>query len=330
MIGYTAIYRTETPDFLLRLCDTPPLRRLADVGMNCGCEYTSFPRFRGIGRYSRLEHSLGAAQIVWRFSRDRAQAAAALLHDVATPVFAHVVDFLRGDYLEQTATESGTAERIRSDPALAAALRACDLRAEEVEDYHRYPIADNDAPRLSADRLDYSCGNALNFGLSTRGELAELFADLRVGENEYGETELVFSDPARASRFAAIALECSKIYVCDADRYAMQRLAELLRAALAAGVLAERDLASTETAVVAKLLADPALAGQWAAFRALSRTERAAAPDGRPGWRRIAAKRRRIDPFVAGRGRVSALDPVFAASLAAFLSEPQDGYIRGE
>ena len=316
-MDYHSIYQTETPEFLLRLCLTPPLRRLADVGMNCGCEYTAFPRFAGIGRYSRLEHSLGAALIVWRFTRSEVQAAAALLHDAATPVFAHVVDFLRGDYLEQTATDG-------------AALRALGLDEAEVEDYHRYPVADNDPPRLSADRLDYTCGNAVNFSLASREELAELFADLRVGKNESEETELVFRDQEKAARFASLALACSRIYVCDEDRYAMQRLAELLRAALESGVIEEGDLASTETAVIGKLLSDPACAADWRAFRAMSRTERAESPDERGPWRKIFAKHRRIDPFVEGLGRVSALDEGFAAELEAFLNEKHDYYVLGE
>ena len=329
-MDYHSIYKTETPEFLLRLCGTPPLRRLADVGMNCGCEYTAFPRFASIARYTRFEHSLGAALIVWRFTRDEAQSAAALLHDIATPVFAHVVDFLRGDYLEQTATESGTAELIRESAEIGAILRGLGLRPEDVEDYHRFPVADNDPPRLSADRLDYTCGNAVNFSLASREELSALLDDLRVGRNEYGETELVFRHGEEAARFASIALDCSRIYVCDADRYAMQRLSELLRAALAAGVIGEGDLASTEEALVEKLLADPRCAAEWAAFRALSRTERAARADERDGWRQISSKKRRIDPFVAGRGRASALDGAFAAALSAFMNGDQDYFVRGE
>ena len=199
-----------------------------------------------------------------------------------------------------------------------------------MEDYHRYPVADNDAPRLSADRLDYTCGNAVNFSLASREELAEIFADLRVGKNEFGETELVFRDEEKAARFAALALECSRIYVCDEDRYAMQRLAELLRAALEAGVIGEGDLASTETAVIGKLLSDPACAADWRAFRAMSRTARAESPDERGPWRKIFAKHRRIDPFVEGLGRVSALDEGFAAELDAFMNEKHDYYVLGE
>ena len=329
-MNYHLIYQTETPKFLKALCETPPMRRLREVGMNCGCEYTAFPRFAGIARYTRFEHSLGAALIVRRFTLDEKQAAAALLHDVATPVFAHVVDFLRGDYLSQTATESGTAERIRESAEIGAVLRSLGLKAEDVEDYHRFPIADNDPPRLSADRLDYTLGNAVNFGLASIEELTEIFADLRVGENEFGETELVFADGDKAARFAELALECSKIYVCDADRYAMQALAELLRDALAAGVLEEKDLDATEEAVIGKLLVDETFAARWTAFRALSRTERAEEPDGREGWRRIPAKKRRIDPYVEGRGRVSALYPELGAAIGEFLNEDITYWVRGE
>ena len=329
-MNYHSIYQTEVPAFLRALCDTPPLRRLERVGMNCGCEYTSFPRFASIERYTRAEHSLGAALIVWRATNDAAQSVSALLHDVATPVFAHVVDFLRGDYLSQTATESGTAELIRESEEIGAVLEGLGLRAEDVEDYHRFPIADNDSPRLSADRLDYTLGNAVNFGLASREELTEIFADLRVGENEYGETELVFSDGEKAARFADLALACSRIYVCDADRYAMQALAELLRDALGAGVLEEKDLAATEEQVIEKLLAEENFAARWQAFRALSRTERAERADERKGWRRIPAKKRRIDPYVAGRGRVSALYPERGAAIEAFLNEDITYFVRGE
>ena len=329
-MNYHAIYDTKAPDFLLRLAETPPMQRLRRVGMNCGCEYTAFPRFRSLARYTRFEHSLGAALIVWRFTADTAQSASALLHDIATPPFAHVVDFLRGDYLDQTATESGTAAIIRESEEIGAILSSLGLSAADVEDYHRYPIADNDAPRLSADRLEYTVGNAFNFSLASAEELAALFADIAPDVNEEGETELCFRTPQKAARFADLALACSKIYVSDADRYAMELLAELLRGALAAGVLTAGDLEGTEEELLGKLCADKAFAARWRDFCRLSRIERAQEPDERGGWRRIRAKKRRIDPFVAGRGRVSALFPERGAAIAACLAEDFEYYVRGE
>ena len=229
------LYHETVPAVLAELAETPELLRLGQVGMNCGCEYTAFPKFAGSRGYSRLEHSLGVGLIVWHFTEDAAQAAAGLLHDLATPTFAHVVDFLRGDYLAQEATEDGTRERIEGSSRIQRILARHGLRTDDVADYHRYPIADNDSPRLSADRLEYSLGNALLWGFLTRAEIAAIYADLRVGVNEDGVPELVFGSPGLAARFAEAALACSKVYVSDADRYAMQALSELLARGLETG-----------------------------------------------------------------------------------------------
>ena len=91
------IYHCDVPDFLADAAKTPVLERLQDIGMNCGCEYTNFSLFKDISPYSRYDHSMGVALTVWHFTGDMVQAMSGLLHDIATPAFAHVVDFLRGD-----------------------------------------------------------------------------------------------------------------------------------------------------------------------------------------------------------------------------------------
>ena len=156
-----SLYHPEIPEFLRRLAETPPMARLRQVGMNCGCEYTSFPHFAGWAPYSRFDHSVGVGLIVWHFTGDLRQSAAGLLHDAATPAFAHVVDFLHGDHLHQESTEARTAELIETSPELQALLKEYGLTTEDVADYHRYPIADNDSPQLSADRLEYTLGDLL-------------------------------------------------------------------------------------------------------------------------------------------------------------------------
>ena len=156
---YAGPHGCEVPDFLTRAAETALMQRLGHIGMNCGCEYTSFPRFAGGKQYSRLLHSLGVGMIVWKHTGDPAQAMAGLLHDVATPVFAHVIDFMKGDYLTQEATEDGTLEMIAQSPEMQNVLHEFGLKTEQVSDYHLYPVADNDSPRLCADRLEYTLGN---------------------------------------------------------------------------------------------------------------------------------------------------------------------------
>ena len=324
------LYHETIPPFLAACAAAPCMQRLKGVGMNCGCEYTSFPRFANLSPYSRYDHSLGVALIVWHFTHDKKQAIAGLLHDVATPVFAHVVDFLRGDYLRQEATESGTEAIIASDAALQRQLHALGLSTEDVSDYHRYPIADNDSPRLSADRLEYTLGNLINYRIRTPEEVRAFYAGLSVGTNEDGAPELTFSDASIAEDFAFASLACSKIYVSDEDRYAMQMLSELLRDAIVLGVLSEADLYTTEPQVIGKLLGDERTAAAWQRFRAYRSMRRAAEPAGEGQWRRLAAKKRYIDPLIAGVGRVSAYSEAFRTAVEAFRSDPQTDWIAGE
>lgn len=327
-MDHDTLYPGEIPDFLAMCARTPPLQRLRHVGMNCGCEYTSYPRFRGLGPYTRYDHSLGAARIVWRFTGDRRQAVAALLHDIATPVFAHTVDFMNGDYLAQESTEAGTEEIIRRSPELLRCLDRLGLAAGDVCDYHRYPIADNDAPGLSADRLEYTLGNAVNYGFCT-AETARGFPDgLTVGTGEAGREELAFRDRGTAEAFAMTALRCAAVYVSDEDRYAMQILSELLRYALDIGVLTPPDLYMTEPEVIAALRRDARTADLWTRFRAMSEIARADTPGPDGAWRRIRAKKRYIDPPVQGQGRLSRLSAAFRDALDAFLREDQDVWLR--
>ncbi len=329
-MNHWTIYYSETPAFLKDYLALPPLARLRDVGMNCGCEYTSFARFRGLAPYSRYDHSLGVALIVWHFTGDRTQALAGLLHDVATPVFAHVVDFMRGDYLRQEATEDGTEAIIAGSAELQTLLMRDGLTTADVCDYHRYPIADNDSPRLSADRLEYTLGNAVNYGFCTLDEAARLYGDLRVGTGEDGQPELAFARAECAERFANVALECAKIYVSDEDRYAMQRLSELLKDAVERGIITNTDLYATEPEAIGKLTSDDQTEAAWNAYRALSRMTRSTSPGPEPGWRRIFAKKRCIDPLSLEGGRVSERSTGFRQRLDVFRGASQDDWLLGE
>ena len=321
------VYHRDIPPFLSQLAATPPMQRLRQVGMNCGCEYTSFPRFRRLPAYSRYDHSLGVGLIVWHFTGDAAQAAAGLLHDVATPVFAHTVDFLQGDHLHQESTEGPTAALISASREIRTVLEAHGIAVEDVWDYHRYPLADNDPPGLSADRLEYTLGNLVNYGFASWEQAAALYTDLTVGENEQGVPELAFSTPERAAAFALASLQASRVYVADEDRFSMELLSRLLRLALERGALTPEDLQSTEPEVIAQLKADPVCAPKWAAFRACSQVR---SEQDRPAlgqWLQVPAKLRCIDPLCRGLGRVSSWHGGFARALEQFRALPLDGWL---
>lgn len=328
MEGLVQLYHEEIPSFLQALADTPPMLRLRDVGMNCGCEYTRFPRFIKIGPYSRYEHSLGVAVIVWHFTGSMEQSVSGLFHDIATPAFAHVVDFLDGDHLRQEATEVGTEACIAGSPEICRLLAQYGLTVEQVENYHRYPIADNDAPALSADRLEYTLGNLCNYGFAGHEQLREFYEDLMVGRDEQGRSELVFRTPEIAANFARAALRNSRVYVADEDRFAMQALSDILRDAIERGVLKRQDLWKTEPEVIQKLKMDPICAAAWKRFCGYSYLIRGSEP-GEEYWVRVNAKKRWLDPIAWKRGRVSSWDTAFREEMEMFRNQDFSYWLSG-
>ena len=140
--------------------------------------------------YSVLVHSVGVALIIWNFTGDKKQAIAGLLHDISSPAFKHCIDFLNGDAENQETTEEDTENVIKNSKEIMELLKRDNLKLEEVSDYKIYPIADNKAPKLSADRLEYTFQNGRYFkNIWDLDTIKEMYEDIIIIENE--EKELI-------------------------------------------------------------------------------------------------------------------------------------------
>lgn len=155
---YFNMLEKNFPEFLNDYINTKEMQRLGYISVSCG---TIYSKLYDLGYYSSLSHSIGVALIIWHFTHDKKQTLAGLFHDIATPVFKHTIDFLNGDYMKQETTEKLTAKIIKNSTQIRALLKRDKIRLKEVVDYHIYPIADNEIPKLSADRLEYTMSNAL-------------------------------------------------------------------------------------------------------------------------------------------------------------------------
>lgn len=318
MDNINSIYTAKTPELLSAFCHTEPMQRLRGVGMNCGCEYTSFPVFRRAAAASRYDHSVGTALIVRHFTDDVRQTLAALFHDIATPVFAHTIDFLNGDYDKQESTEADTARLLRESAEITALLADLGITPDEVSDYHVYPIADNDSPRLSADRLEYTLRNAVGYGFAPLDEIQSLYGDLTVTKNEDGIDELAFRSDAAAVRFAELGLLTGRVYCSPEDRCAMELLARLVRRAIEKGVINRGDLNTTEPEVIEKLCTDPEMRDAWRRFRAISRVECFREPPDGEKLLRLSAKKRCVDPLSLSGRRASELSAGLRGEIEAY------------
>ena len=243
----------DYPAFIDKYIALPIMQRLSGIGLLCGSDWTKL--FCNRFYYSRLDHSKGVALIIWHFTHDKAQTIAGLLHDISTPVFSHVSDFRKGDALTQTATEAPTAQMIRKDAELMNLLAEDGLTAEQVEDYHIYPVADNEIPQLSADRLEYMfpSGMALNDSWSME-EIRKVYDDLEVLSGENGVEELGFKTVETAELYCEKFCMIGHILQLNEDKLTLQMLGEIMNLAERLGVLSEDDFMTlSESQVIEKL-----------------------------------------------------------------------------
>lgn len=226
---YFSILSDEIPEFLYDYINTPEMQKQAGVSVSCGNFYSKM--FQIKLWYSSLDHSIAVALIVWHFTKDKKQTLAGLFHDIATPVFKHCIDFMNGDYEKQESTEELTTKIIQDSKEIMQLLNRDNIKVEEVCDYHIYPIADNDTPMLSADRLEYTLSNGFGVrkNLWNLEEVKQIYQNIEVQKNEAGIEELGFKDKEVANKFVSIMSKLSSSYITNEVKLSMQFLADVMR-----------------------------------------------------------------------------------------------------
>lgn len=242
MKEYLKILSNEIPDFLNDYINTPQMQKLAGISVSCGTYYTKL--FDKMVWYSSLEHSIAVSLIVWNFTKDKKQTIAGLFHNIATPVFKHSIDFMNGDYKKQESTEELTTQIIRGSKEIMSLLKRDGIKIEEVDNYHIYPIADNDTPMLSADRLEYTLSNGLGAckNIWNLEDVKEIYENIEIQKNEQGIEELGFKDIKIAEKFVKGMRRLSNSYIDNKTKFSMQFLADIMKIMSSQNLITEKDL----------------------------------------------------------------------------------------
>lgn len=307
---YYKILCPEFPNFLKKYIELPIMQRLSGIGLLCGTDWTSLYKNRFF--YSRLDHSVGVALVIWNFTKDKTQTIAGLLHDVSTTVFSHVSDFRKGDALTQTSTEEPTTKMILSDSALCKLLESDGIEPKDVVDYHIYPIADNEIPSLSADRLEYMYPSGLALdGSWTFEEIAKTYNDLIILKNEENKEELGFKTIEMAELYCKKFCMIGHILQLNENKLSLQLLSQIMSKAVELDVLQEEDFMTlSESKIIEKIesfiskktlsLEEQKFATMYNTFRKMTKVEHTSQklPEDKYFCVSLKVKQRYINPLV--------------------------------
>ena len=221
----------DYPTFLDKYLNTKTLKRLKNITQFCGCDYTNL--YTPLFLYTRYDHSLVVAHMTWHFTHDKEATIAALLHDIGTPCFAHCIDYVFDDYLNQETSEKNIIDIIKKDKKLLSNLNEDDITLINLQDLKKYPILENKSPQLCTDRLDgvlHTCYIWLH--TQPLNEIKKIYDDMIVLINEDNTQEIGFKSQEIADKFSSMVYIYAKELQGNTDKYIMKYISEIVKLAV--------------------------------------------------------------------------------------------------
>ena len=219
----------EIPEFLKKYLELDIIKRLKKVGYFCGMDYASKDIYDFSYYISRYDHSLTTALLGWRYTNDKKIAIASLFHDVATPAFSHVIDYMNKDYLTQESTEEKTMEILRNDKDLNLLLKEDGLNIDDL-DFKKYSIVDNKRPKLCVDRLDGIILTSLAWTKSMEfNNIKEILDSIEIYKNEDLEEGIGFNNEIILKKVLDFNEKIDIYCHSKEDTYMMMLLADITK-----------------------------------------------------------------------------------------------------
>ncbi len=235
----------DMPFFLKKYLKCPSLVRLMSVGYFCGMDFASKSVYNFDEYISRFDHSLTTSLLTYKVTNDKTMTVAALFHDVATPCFSHVIDYMNEDYEKQESTEELTEDIIKNDKYLLKCLKEDNIDVDNIINFKNFSIVDNDRPKCCADRLDGVILTGIAWTKNvTKDDIKKIINDVRVFKNEDNEDEIGFNNRDIVSKIIDVSESIDLYCHTNEDNYMMHLLANITKLSIDKGYITYDDLYS--------------------------------------------------------------------------------------
>ena len=230
---YKELGINQIPGFLLKYLETKSMSRLKNIGYFCGMDYASKDVYDFAEDITRYDHSLTTSLMTWKLTKDKTMTLAALYHDVSTPCFSHVIDYMFKDYDKQETTEKYLSKIINSDSRLIDYLETDQISIDDIINFKKYTIVDNERPKACVDRIDGVILTGIGWTKNiSKEDIGLIVSDLDIYTNEDNEQEIGFRSYDIAKKVVDISDSIDKACHSNEDKYMMELLACITKLAI--------------------------------------------------------------------------------------------------
>ena len=288
----------DMPDFLKKYLELPYMKRLKDVTYLCGMDYASKKIYDFKEHISRYDHSLTTALMTWNLTNDKEATIAALHHDVSTPCFSHVIDYMNQDYLVQESTEKHIEDILKNDSQLAIYSSEDKINIGDIINFKQYTVVDLERPKLCADRIDGIILTGIAWTKKVnKDEIDEIIDSIEVYKNEDNQDEIGFNNEDAAINALLINNDIDILCHTRFDTYMMELLANITGLAIKRGYIDYESLyllTEEQVLYIFENIEDPDIKVMLNDFYNM---EKSKIPT---GYEMPKVKRRTINPIVCG------------------------------
>lgn len=230
----------ELEDVLIELINCDAVQRLKHIHQ-VGATYLVKEEFN----VTRFEHSIGVMLLIRLLGGSLKEQIAGLLHDISHTAFSHVIDFVFDnegeDYHELIFDE------VVNNSEIPNILKKNGYDFKDIlGDEEKWTILERKAPKLCADRVDYTLRDMYRYGFTSKNEINEFLKDICVVNGE-----IVVKNIEKAKWFLNLYYtEVVDFFMNPLNGYSYDKLSKAIKIAISEKELNIKDILKTDNEVI--------------------------------------------------------------------------------
>lgn len=323
------IYNDEKSKILELFEDIPEINRLEHVSEVSGINMTKF--FGGLNQSTILDHCIGVALILEKYTNEDKQIIAGLLHGLNTPAFNEA-----SKHMNERLNEKSVYDIIVGSDKLFEYFLNNSIDMQDVCDYSKYPLAKSDGVKLDAESIDNVLRISYLLGNITLKELKAIYNDIIITKNEENVFEFAFDDYNMAEKFCKLSIEIARKYRSYESKISMKIVATLLELMLKREEINREDLYKYADKAIYEIginSSDKRISEGWRKLKEVDKLYTKFNPVDDKFCVKVNVETRYIDPLVKLKGgyvRISRVSLELKEEINQFLNSDTDLYMYAD
>ena len=196
---------------------------------------------------TRFDHSVGVMLLIRMLGGTTKEQIAGLLHDLSHTAFSHVADYVfeheAEDYHEMIFDE------VVGNSDIPAILTRYQIDYNKAANHANWPLLEQPAPALCADRIDYTLRDMHEYGYITLVEVQAFLADLIVVNEQIHLQDIGIAEWFTETYYK----EVIDFFMHPLSVYANHSLTQCLKQALQKKIITPSDFLGTDQALLSKI-----------------------------------------------------------------------------